>query len=160
MNLKRLFFTLLLFGVAFGYGAFAAAPQGCPVTRASDRGFAPPSPYSAHLGSEEFFVGTPALWTVIYPNWHTHSGGKLPFFRQGYDAMKEKDPRLIVVARRLDEVGPLVWNGWASNASDSYGDFMTTGVDIPSSGCWEIVAHYVGSPLKIRTLSYVVWVEP
>ena len=74
--------------------------------------------------------------------------------------MKENSPRLIVVARRLDEVGPLVWNGWAGNASDTHGDFMTTGVDIPSSGYWEIVAHYIGSPLNIQTLSYVVWVEP
>ena len=70
MNLKRLYLTLLLVGVAFGDGAFAAAPQVCLVTRASDRSFAPPSPYFASLGSGEFFVGTPysgQLYTPIGP---------------------------------------------------------------------------------------------
>jgi hypothetical protein len=37
---------------------------------------------------------------------------------------------------------------------------MTTGVDIPSSGCWEIDAHYLASPNTIQIRSYVVWVEP
>jgi len=68
---------------------------------------------------------------------------------------------LVVVARRLDKVGPMVWNGWANMAgAGGDGDFMVTGVDIPSSGCWEIVAHYLESPRNIQTLSYVVWVEP
>jgi hypothetical protein len=102
----------------------------------------------------------------------------MPFFRQGYDWMKEKDPRLTVVARRLDSNAPLVWNGYANNASiegeGAAGMFMTTGVDIPASGCWEITAHYlaspeilaeqpggyVASPDNFQTLTYTVWVDP
>jgi len=108
--------------------------------------------------------GSPALWTIIYPDWHVHGGSKLPFFRQGYDWMKEKDPRLTVVARRLDREQPLVWNGWANSASIEgkgiSGMFMATGINIPTSGCWEITAHYVESRDNIQTLTYTVWVEP
>jgi hypothetical protein len=77
--------------------------------------------------------------------------------------MKEKDPRLTVVARRLDREESLVWNGWANNASTGRGIagmFMTKGIDIPAPGCWEIAAHYVESPGNIQTLAYTVWVEP
>ena len=78
--------------------------------------------------------------------------------------MKEPSPLLTVVARRLDSNAPLVWNaGYANNASiegeGAEGMFMVTGVDIPSSGCWEIAAHYLG-PDNIQTLTYTVWVEP
>jgi hypothetical protein len=77
----------------------------CPMTKVPDRPFVPPPPYDSMTGSREFLYGTPALWTLVYPDRHIHSGGKLPFFRQGYDWMKERDPRLTVVARRLDGFG-------------------------------------------------------
>jgi hypothetical protein len=146
--------------------SLAADKQGCPATKPSEHAFVPPPPYKSTVGSGEFWYGTPALWTLIYPGWRVHSGGKLPYFRQGYDWMKEKDPRLTVVARRLDGNAPLVWNGWANNASIEgegvAGMFMVTGVDIPSSGCWEIAAHYLypAGPDKIQILTYTVWVEP
>ncbi len=80
--------------------------------------------------------------------------------------MKEPSPLLTVVARRLDGNAPLVWNsGYANNAyiegEGAAGMFMVThlDMDIPSSGCWEIAAHYLG-PDNIQTLTYTVWVEP
>jgi hypothetical protein len=142
----------------------AADENGCPVTTASDRPFVPPAPYSSYVGSREFLYGSPALWTVVYPDWHVHSGGKLPFFRQGYDWTKEGRPQLKVAARRLDEKGPLVWNSLASSGfiegKGLEGMFMTTGIDIPASGCWEIAARYVDDQGKIGTLTYTIWVEP
>lgn len=77
--------------------------------------------------------------------------------------MKEPNPLLTVVARRLNSNAPLVWNGgYANNAfiegEGETGMFVVTGVDIPSPGCWEIAAHYLGP--EIQTLSYTVWVEP
>jgi hypothetical protein len=69
------------------------------------------------VGEDEFLYGSSALWTVIYPNWHVHGGSKLPFMRQGYDSMKEKEPRITIVARRLDRPEPLVWNGSANNVA-------------------------------------------
>ena len=141
------------------FPSLAADKQGCPITKPSDR-FVPPPPYELNVGSREFLYGTPTLWTVIYPDWHIHSGGKLPFFRQGYDATKERNPRLTVVAGRLDGNAALVWNTWANSASSMAGMFMTTGIDIAASGCREIAAHYVASPDNIKTLSCIAWVEP
>jgi len=142
----------------------AADRQSCPVTRPSDPPFTPPAPYSSSVGSHEFLYGGPALWTVVYPDWHIHSGGKLPFFRQGYDWAKEQAPRITVVARRLDREEPLVWNGWAGSGfiegKGLAGMFMVTGIDIPASGCWEIAAHYVENQRNIQTLTYTVWVAP
>jgi hypothetical protein len=144
--------------------SLAANKRKCPVTKSSDHPFVPP-PYNSTVGIDEFWYGTPALWTLIYPRWRVHGvGQKLPYFRQGYDWMEEPSPLLTVVARRLDSNAPLVWNGgYANNASiegqGAGGMFMVTGVDIPSSGCWEIAAHYLG-PDNIQSLTYTVWVDP
>jgi hypothetical protein len=71
------------------------------------------------------------------------------------------------VARRLDGEAPLVWNDLAGSGSEGNGlsgMFMVTGIDIPSSGCWEIGVHYVSpdgeKTATVSTLSYTVWVEP
>jgi hypothetical protein len=140
--------------------SMAANRQSCPITKPSDRPFVPPAPYSSSAGSHEFLYGSPALWTVVYPDWHAHSGGKLPFFRQGYESTNEGRPRLAVVARRRDGESPLVWNSLAGSGIIEGRMFMVTGIDIPSSGCWEIAAHYVSNPGNIGTLTYTVWVEP
>lgn len=114
------------------------------------------------------FFGSAALWTLVYPGWHVHSGGKLPFFREGYDRMNGGRPRLTFAARRLDGEEALVWSdlagGGFTEGKGLAGMFMVTGIDIPSSGCWEINAHY-GSPDgekpgNVQTLTYTVWVEP
>ena len=161
---RGLFFAFLLANCSVWISpVLAAGRRSCPVTRPPVHPFVPPAGYSALVGEDEFLYGSSALWTVIYPNWHVHGGSKLPFMRQGYDSMKEKEPRLTIVARRLDRPEPLVWNG-----SANYGGqgeelavmFMVTGIDIPSAGCWEIAAHYVQSFDNIQTLTYTVWVEP
>jgi hypothetical protein len=165
---SRCLFLALLLAISAGClsPSLAANRKGCPVTKPSDRPFVPPPPYKSTVGIGEFLYGTPALWTLIYPGWRVYSGGqKLPYFRQGYDWMKEPAPLLTVVARRLDSMAPLVWNGgYANNAfiegEGAAGMFMVTGVDIPSSGCWEIAAHYLGGPDGIQTLTYTVWVAP
>ena len=145
----------------------AADRKNCPVTRPSDRPFVPPQPYSPTVGSDEFLYGSAALWAIVYPGWHVHrDGGKLPFFRQGFVDGKER-PRLTVVARPLNGEGPLVWSGLATSGfmegKGLTGMFMVTGIDIPSSGCWEIGAQYVDTSRDVHTVSYLaytIWVEP
>jgi hypothetical protein len=167
MHFRPLFLTFLLATFAFVLSncsarltpSMAANRQNCPITKPSDRPFVPPAPYPSSPGSREFLYGSPALWAIVYPDWHVHSGGKLPFFRQGYES-NEGRPRLAVVARRLDGEGPLVWNGLAGGGINHGRPFMVTGIDIPSSGCWEIAAQYVDNPGNIGTLTYTVWVEP
>jgi hypothetical protein len=170
----RSYFFVLCFVLAAGFphsSLVYGKKKGCPVTKAPDPAFVPPPPFEAIVGGRELLYGTPALWTVIYPDWHIHSGGKLPYFRRGYDSRKEPGPLLTVVARRLDGSAPLVWDEFASNATiEGVGMakmFMVTGVDIPTAGCWEIAARYVPGPSSvpgpnnhIETLTYVVSVEP
>ena len=120
-NLSRFTFALLTLLCAGSLSAQQpqrrlGAPQAsivngkdeCPITKAPNPPFVPPQPYSPAVGSNEFLYGSAALWTVVHPGWRVHSGGKLPFFRQGYDWKKGGRPRLTVVARRLDGKGPLV----------------------------------------------------
>lgn len=143
--------------------AHSTNTHGCAVTKPSDHPFVPPKLYSAFHGEDEFLYGTPALWTLVQRKWAVHGGSKLPFFRQGFDWRKEGRRRLTVVARRLDGEGPLVWNDLTGSGTQEghgvEGMFMVTGIDIPSSGCWEITARYTAER-DIPALSYTVWVEP
>ena len=151
--------------VSYLYPSVNADERDCPVTKPSEHSFVPPAPYKSSVGGDGFLYGTAKLWTLMHPGWRVHSGGrKLPYFRQGFDSMAEMNPRLNVVARRLDGDGPLVWNDWTNSAfikgQGAEGMFMTTGVDIPVSGCWEITARYAAGRDNIQTLTYVVWVDP
>jgi hypothetical protein len=138
----------------------ARSGSGCAVTAASNHPFIPPPPYDKHLAPPDFWLGTPSLWTIIHPGtWKlgANNGAKLPYWRQGFDAEKERDPRLIVVARRLDGPAPLVWSAWANSANADNtpaGMAMVTGFDIPMEGCWEISARY-----RDQTLTYTVLVK-
>ena len=168
MNCRGLFFIFLLANCSGWHASSVAADRrNCSITRPPDRPFVPPQPYSPTAGSDEFLYGSAALWTVVYSPWHLHRDGrKLPFFSQGFVYGKER-PRLTVVARRLDGKGPLVWSGLAGMGFEEGkglgGMFMVTGIDIPSSGCWEIDAQYVDTSHDVHTvalLAYTIWVEP
>jgi len=168
VNCRGLFLIFLLANCSGWLASSVAANrQNCPTTRPPDRPFVPPPPYSPTAGSNEFLYGSAALWTIVYPGWHVHrDGGKLPFFRQGFVDAKER-PRLTVVARPLNGEGPLVWSGLATSGfmegKGLAGMFMVTGIDIPSSGCWEIGAQYVDTSRDVHTVSYLaytIWVEP
>ena len=96
-----------LIGVAALSPSLVAGKPTCQITTPA-QAFVPPKPYYTGHGDGEFYYGTPALWTIVYPGWHVHSGGKMPFWRVGFDWRKEGRPRLTVVARRLDGEGALV----------------------------------------------------
>ena len=152
--------TVLLALSLISSSLVASQPK-CAATKPPNPPFVPPKPYSAFHGEDEFLYGTPALWTVVQQRWRVHTGGKLPFFRQGFDWRKEGRPRLTVVARRLDGQGPLVWSGLAGSGEGQGVEemFMVTGIDIPSSGCWEITAQYVAADPAIQRLTYTVRVS-
>jgi hypothetical protein len=100
-----------------------------------------------------------------------YTSNKLPFFSEDFIFGKsDNDPRLAVVARRLDSPAPLVWSDWANGSipipqvpelknPDQHG-FMVTSLPIPTVGCWEITAHYTPARDKSHTLTYTVWVGP
>jgi hypothetical protein len=97
--------------------------------------------------------------------------GKLDYMRAGYDARKETDPKLTVVARRLDGVAPSVW-AFPASATWGPGDdnlihldllpsmSKMTGINLPTAGCWEIAAHYRAADNREKTLSFTVLLLP
>lgn len=171
----RSWFSFLLASLAFGTistTAFAAGGEdACPVTKAPDQQFNPPLGYHPYPGNDGgFLLGTPDLWVLATPHWKLGwTGRKLPYFSQNFFFGKsEGDPRLAVVARRLDSAAPLVWSDWVNGGGPPYrppGDpndhgFMVTSLPIPTTGCWEITARYTPARDKIQILTYTVWVEP
>jgi hypothetical protein len=167
MRLRMCYFIFFFALVAsIPRATLADSKAGCPVTTAPNPPFVPPPPFRADAGSDEFLYGSPALWAVVQRHWQVHGfdGQKLPYFRQGYDSTKDHNPRLMVVARRLDASEQMVWAGWANGAGAIEGatkiSFITTGMSIPTAGCWEIAAHYASPEGDSQTLTYTVWVEP
>jgi hypothetical protein len=79
---------------------------------------------------------------------------KLAFWRQGYDPHAEPRPNLIVNGRRLDSpAGPLQSDGKGNGSWTKDDQFIMTGINFPTIGCWQITAHY-----EDDELTFVVWV--
>jgi hypothetical protein len=133
-------------------------PEACPVTKPPAQPFVPPPPYWTHHNPDQFWYGTESLWTLlgVQGTWNIHTAQKLFYWRRGFDWRREPEPELIVIAKRLDREAPPV------AAGPAYAVFVTTerpgmmtGIDIPSTGCWELTAQYGG-----HRLSFVVSVQP
>jgi hypothetical protein len=58
--------------------------------------------------------------------------------------------------RRLDGDAPILeQTGGTNGYHGDMGQFMLTGVKVPTAGCWELTGHYGEAEL-----SFVVWVVP
>jgi hypothetical protein len=141
-------------------------PVACSVTKPSDSPFVPPLPYPTAPLGDDFWFGTPQLWTVLPRSgaWkglphYTPSDPtfrqKSPWWRQGYSG-HASEPNLTVTGERLDAVAsPLLSDHassvWEENKPDL--PFMMTGLNFPTVGCWRVTGRYAGTEL-----SYVVWV--
>jgi TonB family protein len=139
------------------------------VTKPTDQQYVPPAPYAAQPSLDQFWFGTDKLWTTLPVagtwwglaryNSPTYSQ-KLAFWRQGYDPQREPRPNLTVTGRRIDgPAGPLQADrkGYGSWTNDD--QFIMTGIDFPTLGCWEITAHYQSEELdESDELTFVVWV--
>ena len=146
----------------------ALVPASCPVTLPPDPGFTPPSPYPPQAPYSAFWYGTEGLWTMLNPNgtWHGippaqgYRRGyrdKVFWWRTGFDGRTEPRPELTVVGRRLDADASTFTESCATNAHhpDFGGWAMLTGIDIATTGCWELTGRY-----RNETLTFVVWVVP
>jgi hypothetical protein len=81
---------------------------------------------------------------------------KLPFWRQGYDPHSEPRPNLTVSGKRIDAIAPPVQTDGKGNGSWTRDDqFIMTGIDFPTAGCWEMTGRY-----NDEELTFVVWVSP
>lgn len=136
--------------------------ENCPVSLPAAGEFAPPEPFAPRPSVDEFWYGTSDLWTALPTSgrWealpHNKAGytQKLFWWREGYDALAEPQPDIIISGKRLDDPSQTFTEDQTTHGiHPNYQSFMLVGVDFPTEGCWEVTGSYRG-----RTLSYVVWV--
>ena len=144
----------------------SAAPETCPVTKPASQPFVPPPPYPAKPFRGQFWFGTDRLWTALpvtgtwrlghYTSDDPTFRQKLAFWRQGYDPHTEPRPNLTVSGRRTDSpASPLQTDGKGSGSWTSDDQFIMTGINFPTTGCWEITGHYENDEL-----TFVIWIGP
>ncbi|MEZ4515799.1 MAG: hypothetical protein R3C44_02805 [Chloroflexota bacterium] len=118
------------------------------------RSLVPVSSGTVHLN-----YGQVCNWTAVgIPPLSEGSGygQKVVFWDEEYDWITNQQPELTLTGRRLDGKAPRVEVDHATNGyTPEFGPFMLTGVEIPTTGCWEITGAYEGTEL-----SFVVWVTP
>jgi hypothetical protein len=142
--------------------SYAAPP--CAVTEPLSHVFVPPPPYEASPGQDEFYFGTDDFWTILPSDgvWQTqhdqatYDRRKIPWFSKDYWWLSRSEEDLVVDAKRLDRAGSVHQPG-ATNAftPERQTSAMLNSIEFPSTGCWEISAHWHDHELK-----FVVWVKP
>lgn len=119
----------------------------CPVTQPPQPPLVPPplSP-ETNTGTGAFWYGNDALWLTLSTNGTMLQSDKRYIWRT-------VPGPLTVDGRRLDAPAPPL----DARIPDGYGDFggQSTGLDFPTTGCWEIAARVSG-----RELRFVVNVVP
>lgn len=145
---------------AMGAGSVLAADT-CPVTTPPEPPFMPPAPYRNAPFGRAFLIGTAKLWVMVYagpwrglPVWPEGYRQKIAWWSEGYQAKADPTPAISITGRRLDAPSPpMVVTG--ANGSWTTEDFIMSGVNFPTAGCWEITGRFRGGEAK-----FVVLVEP
>ena len=145
---------------ACGGNPLISQAQDCPVTTPSEQTAKLPSTVDYE---GRFWYGTSALWTNLPSDgtWqglpHDDAGyvQKAVFWSEGFEAISNPQPDLIVSGRRLDTTVPTFTFSDATHGWDETGNFMLMGISLPTEGCWEITAEY-----QETQLTYVVKVVP
>ena len=136
----------------------------CPITPIPDTPFVPPDPYPAAAPDGHFWYGTNELWTDLpvddvwygLPQSEAGYGNKIALWHEGYSQTEEPQPAITLSAQQLDGAAVMAPVVAGTNAyHPDYGQFMMTGIELPTLGCWEITAEYKGA-----ALTFVVWVIP
>jgi len=155
-------FRTIALALAIGSGAFAA--DTCPVTKPPDPPFVPPKPFPEASGGS-FYVGTPKLWVLVHahrpdgvwrglPLWPEGYREKITWFSEGYVAKADPLPAIEISGRRLDDAKALPMVVTGANGSWTSVDFIMSGVNFPTAGCWEVTGRFRGAEVK-----FVVRVE-
>jgi hypothetical protein len=143
-----------------------AHSNACPVTLPPNPAFIPPEPYQPEpLFKGVFWYGSPALWTLLPTDgiWRelpyseeTGYTQKVLFWRDGYDPAIEPQPALTLSGVRLDSSGETFTTNETTHAMGAdIGSAMLVGIDIPTTGCWQLGASYKG-----EDLSFILQVQP
>ena len=155
---------LFVSSITFGQDKQAlAVPETCPVTKPADHPFVPAPPHSEKPPRGQFWFGTDRLWTRLQETgaWIGlgHYTPDDPTFRQKLFFWRQCDPHgerttLIVRGKRIDAVAqPLQTDGPGTASSTADDQFLVTGINFPTIGCWEITSRYGNDEL-----TFVVWV--
>lgn len=130
------------------------APESCPVTLPPDPSFVPSPPQPSKAPFCAAWYGTQDLWTVVRPGGELGRNNKMFFWSDQWDWRHDWRPELTVTARRLDGDAPEPRVSRATNAhGGDIGHSMLIGLEIPTSGCWEVTGEYKGA-----ALTFVAWV--
>lgn len=158
MRLGR-FLLVAALSVSASYGAAA-----CAVPAPPRQVFVPPPPFDASPYPGSFYFGSDNLWTVLPENgtWGTqhdrptYDRRKIAWFSKNF-SRPGQEVNLKVEARKLDGGDTLIHPSRATNGflPERQEAFMLSSIEFPSTGCWEISAHYGASGLR-----FVVWVTP
>jgi hypothetical protein len=134
----------------------------CPVTTAPQPQFTTPAPYPVKAPYSSFWYGDERFWTMLggdgtwagLPRNERGYRQKVFWWYPGFNGRLEARPDLKVVGRRLDGPESFVSQP-ATNAhhADFGGWTILSGIDVPTTGCWELTGTYRG-----QTLTFVVWV--
>ena len=164
MSIDRVLIALIL-GCSFPVQSSPAddkVPSSCPVTRPPDPPFVPLAPLPAKEAGR-FWLGTNALLTSLAEDgvWRgivspRGTRNKFWWWREGWRVdtdLRANDPGLIVTARRIDGAAPEVRGPRVTNAFEGKNTAMLLMLEIPTSGCWEIIGNY-----RSEYVSMVVWV--
>ena len=130
----------------------------CPITQPPDPPFIPASPWPAQPPDiDRYWFGDNGLWVALPLDgiWdQLLLGEKFLLWSEEFDVYEEERPELTVTARRLDGNPSSFHVSEATNAyHESIHWAMLIGVELASSGCWELTGQYKG-----HQLSFVLWV--
>ncbi len=102
----------------------------------------------AWVGSPKLAAHVPAngVWTGMGPE-HNYRN-KWWWWREGYRAIEEPQPELMIMATRLDAPAEPVVILKATNAFGDTWDRMLVGMEFPTAGCWDVFASYRGEELR------------
>ena len=110
-----------------------------------------------------FFFGTPKLSLYLHHPWSVHET-KIPWFSD--DAHFPTPVNMKVTGRRLDgHASPPKSHGpHIAQSRDRFGrpgiDFITSSMEFPTPGCWEITARMNDTELRFVTYVKSQWPEP
>jgi DNA-binding beta-propeller fold protein YncE len=131
-------------------------PETCPVTKPPSQPFVPPSPFSTDHSEGSFWFGTDRLWTRLRTDAKWPQGEKTFWWRQDWLPYHwipvESAAKLKVTARRLDAPVPDP-EIFRANSSYAGGPLLIGGINLTTTGCWQITAQYEHDELR-----FVVWV--
>lgn len=131
-----------------------SAGHACPVTQPPEPAFVPPQGWPAAPPEDgRFWVGSDGLWTALPHDgrWgQLARGEKFWWWSANYVMAKEPEPALTITARPLDgSQQPVTFEDATNGHHPSFGQAMLIGVELPSTGCWELTGAYGKTKLTV-----------